>query len=253
MLSDLAKEMFAKLELPYPAVAMKYVFEIPEGYEQHEKQEALCAFVKEAQKGRKFYISVENESCMGKMMVGWIDMPRLEGSGRAGYDFEVFKTPAPNARLYYNLAILKRGSCNYIQFAPVSECDFDPDLIICVANARETDLIMRANSYISGDLWESVDSHVAGCSWRFVYPYISGKINHSLTGTHHGEKVRHPFPDGMQYISIPYQKIDEIVLALSQMQWVPIAMRPDEESKKELQRRMDHWAELEPDLVLKKA
>ncbi|MBR3397347.1 MAG: DUF169 domain-containing protein [Lachnospiraceae bacterium] len=253
MLSDLAKEMFAKLELPYPAVAMKYVFEKPEGYEQYEGQLALCSFVKVAQEGRKFYISEENENCMGKMMLGMIDIPKLEGSGRAGYDFEVFKTPAPNARLYHMLARLTLGSCNYVQFAPVSECDFDPDLIICLATTREADLIMRANSYISGDLWESRDSHVAGCSWKFVYPYISGKINHSVVGMHHGEKRRRPFPDGLHYISIPYQKFNEVVQALSEMEWVPIAMREDEESKKEMERRFDHWAELDPEQVLKQA
>lgn len=253
MLSALAKEMFAKLELPYPAVAMKYSFDEPEGYEQSEKTMAFCSFVKEAQSGRKFYTTVENDDCMGKMMLGMIDIPKLEGSGRAGYDFEVFRTPAANARLYHMLPRLTRGSCNYVTFAPVADCDFDPDLIICVCNAREADLLLRANAYISGDLWEGKDSHVAGCAWKFVYPYISGKINHSTVGTHHGEKVRDPFPAGMQYISIPYQKIDEIVLALSQMKWVPISMRPDEESKEELQRRIDRWAELEPDLVLTKS
>ena len=70
MLSELAKEMFAKLELPYPAVAMKYSFDEPEGYEQCEKTMALCSFVKEAQSGRKFYITIDNEDCMGKMMLG---------------------------------------------------------------------------------------------------------------------------------------------------------------------------------------
>ena len=175
---SIGKEVFAKLELPYPAVAMKYSFDKPEGYEQSEKTMALCSFVKEAQSGRKFYTTIDNDDCMGKMMLGMIDIPRLEGSGRAGYDFEVFRSPAANARLYHMLPRLTRGSCNYVTFAPMADCDFNPDLIICVCNSREADLLLRANAYISGDLWES---------------------------------------------------------------------------KAELQRRIDRWAELEPDLVLTKS
>ncbi|MCF0121012.1 MAG: DUF169 domain-containing protein, partial [Oscillospiraceae bacterium] len=174
-----------------------------------------------------------------------------EGSGRAGYDFEVFKSPAPNARLYHQVPMFTRGAHNYVVFAPLSLCDFDPDLIIVVADTRQADIIMRANSYISGDLWESKDSHVIGCSWQFVYPYISGKINHATVGMHHGQKVRKPYPDGMQIISIPFQKIDEVTKALSEMAWVPISMRPD--GQDELNRRIAHWAELSPDLVLNKA
>lgn len=253
MLSAEAKAIFEKLEMPYPAVAMKFCFEKPAGYEQCEKTLALCQFVKVAQGGEKFYITADNDDCMGKMMLGMIDCPKMEGSGQAGVDFEVFKTQAANARLYHLMPKLTRGACNYVQFAPVSICDFDPDLIICVCDVRTADILMRANSFISGDLWESKDSHVAGCSWQYVYPYITGKMNHTTVGMHHGQKVRKPYEDGMQVITIPFQKIDEVVKALHEMQWVPISMRPDEESQKELERRIAHWAELEPDLVLSKA
>lgn len=181
-------------------------------------------------------------------MLGMIDIPPLEASGQAGFDFEVFRTPAANARLYHMLPRMVRGACNYVLFAPLATCDFDPDVVIVVADTRQTDLILRANAYLSGDLWESRDSHVAGCAWQYVYPYVSGKVNHSTVGTHHGQKVRKPYPDGMEIISIPYQKLDEIVKALSEMEWVPISMREDDQD--ELQRRIDHWAELSPDLVL---
>ena len=254
MLSQLAKDMFAKLECECVPVAVKFCFEKPDDAEPAGQTMALCSFIKLAQDtGRKFYTTAKDDDCMGKMMLGMIDIPPLEGSGRAGYDFEVFKTPAANARLYHMMPRMVRDSVRYVLFCPVSSCDFDPDLIFVIADTRQADIIMRANSYISGDLWESKDSHVAGCSWMFVYPYITGKINHSIVGMHHGQKLRRPFPDGMQMISIPYQKIDEVAKALSEMHWVPISMRQDEESKAELQRRIDHWAELEPDLVLTKA
>ena len=39
---------------------------------------------------------------------------------------------------------------NYVQFARVSECEFDPDLIMCVADLEKADILLRATSYISG-------------------------------------------------------------------------------------------------------
>ncbi|MCC8080004.1 MAG: DUF169 domain-containing protein [Oscillospiraceae bacterium] len=251
-MNPLTKEMFAKMEFEYAPVAVKFSFDKPENTEHTEKVMAFCSFVKEAQtSGKKFYVTAENDDCVGKMVLGMVDMPTFESSGRAGYDFEVFRTPAANARLYYTNPRFNRGASNYCTFAPLSICDFDPDLIIVVADTRQADLLMRANSYISGDLWEGKDSHVMSCSWQFVYPYISGKVNHLVVGMHHGQKVRKPFPDGMQIISIPFQKIDEITTALSEMHWVPISMRPDDQD--ELGRRIDHWKELAPDLMLTKS
>jgi uncharacterized protein (DUF169 family) len=252
MLSSKTKEMFAKLECKYAPVAMKFSFDKPENTVKSEKTMALCSFVKEAQEtNSKFYISADNDDCVGKMVLGMVDMPAFESSGRAGYDFEVFRTPAANARLYHTNPRLQRGAHNYVTFATLEKCDFDPDLIIVIADTRQADIIMRANSYISGDLWESRDSHVMGCSWQFVYPYISGKINHSVVGMHHGQKVRKPFPEGMQLISIPYQKILEVTAAMDEMEWVPISMR--EQDKDELARRIEHWSEMAPDLMLSKA
>jgi hypothetical protein len=78
----------------------------------------------------------------------------------------------------------------------------------------------------------------------YAYPVISGKVNHITTGYYHGMKRRKTYPPGLRLIAIPYQKIDEIVTALEEMQWVPIAFREDEESKVELKRRMEHWQEM---------
>lgn len=256
MLSNLAKEMFLGLNCPYVPVAIKFCFAVPENAERAEKRMALCGFIKEAQvSGRKFYTDVENDDCMGKMMLGMIDIPPFEGSGQVGYDFEVFQSPAANARLYHMMPRLVRGACNYVLFAPVDKCDFDPDLVIFTADVEQADLLMRANSYISGDLWESKDSHVAGCAWLFVYPYVSGKINHAMTGIHHGQKRRRPYPTGLQLISVPYQKLDEVALALSRMPRETIAMRAmagDEEAISEQDRRIARWREMDPNVVMKK-
>lgn len=245
MLSDKAKEMFSKLELEYEPVAMKLHVTKPEGIAHYENGKfAFCEYVREAQKGQTFYISAEDDACYGKMSMGMVGKPPVTASGQAGFDFEVYKTPAACRQLYQKLPVLVQGSVNYAAFSPVKDCYFDPDLIMCIADTEKADIIMRATSYISGDLWESKSSPVISCAWMYAYPIISGKVNHITTGFYHGLKRRKAYPPGMRMIAIPFQKIDEVVLALEQMPWITIAFREEEESREELKRRMDHWQDM---------
>lgn len=59
-----------------------------------------------------------------------------------------------------------------------------------------------------------------------------------------GLKRRKAYPAGLRMISIPYQKLPEFFAALGEMDWTTIAFREDAESKRELQRRMEHWQEM---------
>ena len=62
MLSNLTKEMFAKLDFKLAPVAVKFSFDKPEGVEPVGKQMAFCSFVKEAQdSNRKFYVTADDD------------------------------------------------------------------------------------------------------------------------------------------------------------------------------------------------
>jgi uncharacterized protein (DUF169 family) len=245
MLSESAKEIFKKLDLSLPSIAIKYMPVQPQGIERSDKKLAFCQFVKEAQDtGTTFYITADNDACYGKMALGMIPKPPVTASGQAGFDFGIYRTPSACMKLYQNLPVLVPGTINYVVFSPVSVCDFDPDLIIAFADIPKAEILMRATSYISGDLWESVSSPVISCSWVYAYPIISGKVNHITTGFYHGLRRRKVYESGLRIISIPFNKINEVVLALQEMDWVPIAFREDEESKDELKRRVEHWQEM---------
>ncbi|MBP1765511.1 MAG: hypothetical protein H6Q65_2569 [Firmicutes bacterium] len=253
MLKEAEKGVFEKLGLQFPAVAIKFHYSQPENVERIDKSLSFCQFVREAQDiGKPFFITKDDDACFGKMVLGMVDKPPLGASGQAGYDFGVFKTPAANARLYNMLPTLVRGAHNFVVFCPVSLCDFDPDLVIVVANTEQADIVMRATSYISGDLWESKTSNVLSCAWTYAYPYVSGKVNFCVTGMHHGMKRRKVYPAGLHIISIPYQKLLEVVTALDEMDWELIAMKEDEESKSALAAKMAKWQEMSPDFILKK-
>lgn len=246
MLTENQKKLFEKLNMPYPAVALRYHVCRPKNVQEYQGESlAFCQFVSLAQKQKEpFYISAMNDACYGKMALGMIPKPPVTASGQAGYDFEMYKTPSACRKLYQEMSIIEPGTVNYVEFAQVSVSDFDPDLIMCVADAASTDILLHATSYISGDFWESKSSPVISCSWMYAYPVISGKVNHITTGFYHGLKRRKIYPAGLTMIAIPFQKITEVVTALEEMPWTAIAFREDEKSKAELKRRMQGWQDM---------
>ena len=233
MFGEKERNIFEKLALDYPAIAIKFCRNRPLGFEQAEGKNALCTFLGKAQKENKaFYISVENEDCMGKVALG---MEHLESphcsmhlSGNMGKVFGAYRTSAPNARLYYEVPMLKPTAVNFVVFCPVSQCEFHPDLIICVADTKKAQILLRASSYISGDLWESKSSFVLSCAWTYVHPYLSGKLNHVITGMHLGLAAKGSYPPSLHIISIPYQKLGEMMEALEEMSWELDFMKNDE-------------------------
>ena len=245
MFGEKERDLFKKLELNYPAVAVKFCRNRPLGYEQAEGEKPLCTYLIQAQKEEKaFYITVDNESCMGKVVLGMESLESPMGSvhlsGLVGKNFGAYRTPAANARLYYEAPMLKLGAVNFVLFCPVSLCEFNPDLIVCVADAEKTEILLRASSYISGDLWESKCSYVMSCAWTYIYPYLSGKVNHLFTGMHLGLRKFGDYPAGLHIITIPYQKLPEMTEALSEMEWeLPLFRTGDGEEGAE--KKMDEF------------
>lgn len=245
MLSESEKALLAKLELPYSAVAIKTCFEKPDVPHYDGEKCAFCQFVKYVQDtGKTFYIESEDDACYGKLAMGMVDKQPVTASGQAGYDFGCYQTPMGCRQLYQKMPILEPHTIKYVIFAPACDCMFDPDLLFFVADLPQADIIMRATSWVSGDLWESCSSPVVSCAWMYAYPIISGKVNHITTGFYHGLKRRKAYPAGLRMISIPYRKIPEFFYALAHMDWTLIAFREDEESKQDLARRMAHWQEM---------
>ena len=253
MLTQEAKDLFYKLDFEFQPVAVKYCYSQPEGVEHVGETLSFCEFPKKAAlEDRAFFVTVEDDNCFGKMVMGMIDKPPLAASGQAGKDFGVFRTQAANARLYHNITTLVPGAVNFVVFCPLHACDFEPDLVFFVAEIPQADVLMRATSYISGDLWQSTSSCVLSCAWLFGYPYVSGKVNYTVSGLGHGMRRRKVYPSGRMLISIPYAKLSEVIEAMGQMDWELIALKEDDESKAELRARMDRWQEMSPNFVLKK-
>lgn len=232
MLSDKAKELFAKLDLEYEPIAIKFSYNCPAGFEELTESRQFCSYLKVAQTSDKpFFIRMSTDACLGKCVLGYEPFEDKCQAGIVGFERSLFGSQAANARLYHHITILKSGVANYVTFSKVSQCTFNPDLIIFVAPVEKAALIMRASSWVSGDPWESKSSVALSCAWTYAYPFVSGKVNTCMTGMHFGLTKQKLYPAGLHMITVPYQKIDEVVRGLDEMDWVYVAMREDEEGK----------------------
>ena len=246
MIDSASKKAFADLGCTYQPVAVQFCYSRPEGVPKTDKVLSFCQFLKHCQdSGEVFCIDKDNDNCFGRMVLGMMPKQPFTASGQAGMDFGIYRSHGPNAKIHNTIPTLAEGSVNYVLFAPLSKCDFEPDIVIVVADTEQADIVMRATSYISGDLWECKTSCVISCGWTYVYPYLSGKVNFCVTGMHHGMARRKVYPKGLHIIAIPYQKLDEVCIALKEMPWKLPALQDDEESKALMAARMAKWAEMQ--------
>ena len=217
--------IFGKLDLEKPPVGVKYLFKKPEGIEQLDKNLALCEMLVEAQnRDTPFYFARENETCFGSQSLGMVSgSPSFAKSGELGVKFELFQEARANKKLTQHNPGLPEGTVNYVVLSPLKTIDFEPDLLILMTDARKAEIVLRAMTYSTGELYESKTSTALSCAWLYVYPYISGKVNYYITGLGFGSTSRKVFEPGKVLISIPYNWLPMIVQNMKEMTWKPRA------------------------------
>ena len=215
--------IFDKFNFERKPVGVKFLFNKPEGFERLDKNLAFCEMIKEAQMGEKpFYVGPENQACKPGAYVWGVDSPKAFESGLFGVALKVFKETRADVKIHQHVRRLEKGIVNYIGFSPLDRLPFDPDLLIVLTdNVSQSEIILRAMTYSTGQMYESRGTLVGNCASLYIYPYLSGKVNYMVTGLSYGMKGRRVFPEGLMLISIPYQWIPTITQNLKEMKWVP--------------------------------
>ena len=217
-----------KFDFKVPPNGVKFQAKKPDMVERLEEKMALCEMLKHAQDGKAFFADMENHTCeAGQYVLGQADVGAPFVSGEFGAGLKIFESPRSASRLYLHIPKIGRGIVNYIAFSPLNTLEFDPDLLILLADTSQTEIILRAMSYRSAKLWVSKFSPAIGCAWTYSYPFLTGKLNYFLTGMGHGMKRRGLFPEGRQVISIPFDLLPSILQTLQEMPWVLPAYKPD--------------------------
>jgi uncharacterized protein (DUF169 family) len=213
--------IFKKFKFEKPPVGVKFLFFKPEGIEQIDKILPLCEMFKAAQQRETpFYFSKDNENCVGKLVLGMEDMPLFVEAGELGPKFGIYQEPRANSKIYQYIPKFDRGIVNYVAFSSLNKLTFEPDLLILTATPSQAEIVLRAMSYSTGEIWAPKATPVLGCAWLYIYPYQSGKVNYTITGLAFGMKAKHIFEEGLMLISIPYNWISTITQNLKEMEWV---------------------------------
>ena len=215
--------VYSQFEFERTPVGVGFFFHKPEGIEKLDKQLGLCEMVKEAQQRETpFYFTREEENCIGKIFLGMMgDSSHHSDGGLLGVKLQLFQDGRSNLRLRTFVPSLENGSVNYVALASIDRLTFEPDLLIFLATSSQAEILLRAMTYSTGEIYESRATLVGNCSSLYVYPYLSGKVNFTMTGLSYGMKGRKVFPEGLMLISIPYQWIPTITQNLQEMEWVP--------------------------------
>jgi uncharacterized protein (DUF169 family) len=221
-------EILEKFGLEIEPIAIKYMTGVPPEVSPLNGKMTLCEMLRKAQHGDSFYAGPENHTCdAGPYVLGQVEIKEQFINGEWGAGLGVFLDPRAASRLYHYIPRIARNVVRYISLAPVSKLNFDLDVLIVFVRTSQAEIMLRAMSYKTGQMWSSKYSSAIGCAWMFVYPYLSGEINYGVSGLGFGMKRRKLFPEGFQWLSIPFNVLPEFIQTLKEMPWEPPPYRPD--------------------------
>lgn len=217
-----------KFEFDIQPVAVKYFVSLPENINHIDQKMTLCEMLVKAQKGDPFYSDPKDHTCAaGLYVLGQSDIEKQYISGELGAGLGVFCDNRAASRLYHYIPKIERHVVNYVAFSPLDRLAFDPDILLFLANSSQAEVLLRAMSYKTGQMWLSRYSSAIGCAWLFVYPYLNGEINFISTGLGFGMKRRKLFQEGLLFISIPFDRLPSMMETLGEMPWIPEPYKPE--------------------------
>lgn len=222
-MSPIPKEysILEKFDFERKPVGVKFLFNKPKELKRLDKVMDFCEMLVEAQQGDAFYVSKEDFSCIGAVLLGMVNDDPVFESGRVGPKLGAYKDTRANRRIYQYLPKLPKKSINYVAFAPLDKLTFEPDIMIILANVSQAEIFIRAKAYTTGESWSAMGTPVVGCAWLYIYPYLNGEMNLTITGFSFGMKSRRLFPEGRVLLTIPWDKLPGILKNLEEMEWVP--------------------------------
>lgn len=236
--------IYKKFNFERPPVGVRFLPIRPEGIEQLDGSMALCEMMNEANvRGTPFYIDKDNEDCHGAMVLGMVPPVMHAGGGELGVKWGIYQEARVNEKLSENAPKIPPGKINYVVFSQLEQINFDPDLLFLVANVSQAEIVLRAMSYSTAEVWSSQAVSGGACTYLFAYPYQSGKVNYITTGLTFGLKRRFVYPEGLLLFSIPYNWIPTITQNLQRMEWV-LPAYTDDTREKFLARRTKIFEEL---------
>ena len=216
--------IFDKFNFERKPVGIKYLPYRPEGIERINKSLFVCQMFVEAQTSKPFYAQKEDFKCTEPLTLGMEDPSPILLSGLVGETDDLYEELRANQKIYQLVPRMLKGSVKTVVFSSIDQLTYDPDvLVITTDNMDQARLILRASVYSTGEAWSSRGTPVLACSWLYIYPYLTGEVNYTVTGISMGMQALKILPQGLMIISIPWTKLPMIMQNLQKMNWHPIS------------------------------
>lgn len=224
--------VFSKFNFEYQPVGIKFLLNRPEGVEQTDKCLPMCKLFSEAQNSSPFYATKDNFSCVEKLLLGMVDPEPTLASGQIGDKEKIYQEARANRRIYQYIEKIPRGTVRYVAFSGLDNLSYDPDVLVITAKPSDAEILLRALSFSTGKPLTTKITPVLMCAWIFVYPYVTGELNYTVTGVGYGFRIQGILPEGLFVISVPYDLIPMLIDNLQEMEWVlPITTLSEAERK----------------------
>ncbi len=233
--------VFDKFNFERKPVGIKFLPYKPEGIQRIDKSLYFCQMFKEAQTGRPFYVQREDFHCTETLTLGMEDPNPVLLSGMVGEVDDLYDELRANQKIYQLVPRMLKGSVKTVSFSSIDQMTYDPDvMVITTDNVDQARIILRALVYSTGETWSSRGTPVLACSWLYIYPYLSGEVNYTVTGLSMGMQTLKVLPQGLMLISIPWTKLPMIMDNLKKMDWHPISETiTGEEHKKRFEKILE--------------
>ena len=218
-----------KFKFKLKPVGVKFLLFKPEGIGKLKKKLSICEMIREAQKTEPFYAAIDNFTCVEPILLGMAEGDPVFESGHIGQELNIFEEARANRRLYHYITKLEKNSVNYVAMASTDKMTFAPDVLILSVDYEQLEIIQRALCFATGKMWVSQGTPVMECSWILTFPYIHGEVNSLITDTSHGMKAKEIYPPGTILVSVPYDKIHQLIDGLERIEWYPKVMTSGKE------------------------
>jgi uncharacterized protein (DUF169 family) len=182
-----SKEIKKNLTLESSPVAIKFILHeenVPEDIEKIDEKLRHCGMVQKASQGSKFYSTLKEQDCVkGSATIGLQEFPEKIATGEFDYEAGHFKSIASAKRTFDRVPKMDTNSYGII-YSPLEKADFDPDIIIIIANPKQAMILAQAINYtLGGRIEADFAGFQAVCADALAGPYINKRPNISVACT----------------------------------------------------------------------
>ncbi|MCL2116049.1 MAG: DUF169 domain-containing protein [Methanobrevibacter sp.] len=179
-----AKNFKKELNLKNSPVAIKFILKkenIPEDIAKINNKLRHCEMVKIASEGEIFYASSDEQLCKGgSSALGLEELPEKIKSGEFYYELGRFKSIGSAKRTLDKIPKIDLNSYGII-YSPLELADFQPDVVVILANPQQAMKLSQAIVYTLGGRVEADFSGIQSvCADAVAGPFINQRPNISL-------------------------------------------------------------------------